>query len=68
MPDEAHEEALALIHSVADERERGAGPMTAADAVLRGRCWIVYAALGGLLAVSLCVRACCRHPARLVCT
>ncbi|MBW5420301.1 hypothetical protein GKQ77_01780 [Streptomyces sp. BG9H] len=51
MPDAVHEEVLALIDSVADEREHGAGPMTAADAVLRGRCWIVYAALGGLLIV-----------------
>ncbi|WAL93959.1 hypothetical protein [Streptomyces sp. Je 1-369] len=51
MPDDVHEETLALIDSVADEREHGAGPMTAAGAVLRGRCLIVYAAIGGLLVV-----------------
>ncbi|MEV0114660.1 hypothetical protein AB0H77_15610 [Streptomyces sp. NPDC050844] len=51
MPDDVHEEMLALIDSVADAREHGAGPMAATDAVLRGRCWFVYAAVGGLLVV-----------------
>lgn len=56
MPDGVHEEMLALIDEVADERERGAGPMAAANAVLRGRCWFVYAAIGGLLVVLDCGR------------
>lgn len=51
MPDDVHEEMLMLIDDVADTREHGAGPMASTDAVLRGRCWAVYVAIGGLLVV-----------------
>ncbi|MGW5868196.1 hypothetical protein ACWFRJ_39310 [Streptomyces sp. NPDC055239] len=47
LPDDEHEEMLALIDEVADAREYDTGPMAAADAVLRGRCWFVYLAIGG---------------------
>lgn len=51
MPDDVHEDALALIDEIADVRELGAGSMMVVDAVLRGRVWVVYVALGGLLVV-----------------
>lgn len=49
MPDDVHEETLALIDDIAADRE--AVPAAVTDAVLCGRCWIVYAAAGGLLIV-----------------
>ncbi|MFE5681703.1 hypothetical protein [Streptomyces sp. NPDC056512] len=51
MPDDVYEETLALIDDIADERTDGAGRMTAVDAVLCGRVWVVCMALGGLLVV-----------------
>ncbi|MFG2503631.1 hypothetical protein ACGFSB_36145 [Streptomyces sp. NPDC048441] len=56
MPDDVHEETLTLIDGIADAREGGAGRMSAVDAVLRGRVWVVYAAIGGLLVVLDCGR------------
>ena len=51
-PDDVHEEALALIDAVALSWETDAGrPTAAADTALRGRCWIVYMALGRLMVV-----------------
>jgi hypothetical protein len=52
MPDDVHEEALALIDAVVLSWEADAGrPTAAADTALRGRCWIVYMALGRLMVV-----------------
>ncbi|MFD5391082.1 hypothetical protein ACFRNT_33100 [Streptomyces sp. NPDC056697] len=51
VPDDVHEETLALIDEVADVRELGAASMVAVDAVLRGRVWVLYVTLGGLLVV-----------------
>jgi hypothetical protein len=51
IPDDVHEEALALIDDVAADRAAGHGAVAGADAVVRGRVWIVYAALGGPLVV-----------------
>jgi hypothetical protein len=49
MPDGVHEETLALIDDIAADRAVGHGSTAATDAVLRGRVWVVYMALGGLL-------------------
>ncbi|MGW6747609.1 hypothetical protein [Streptomyces sp. NPDC055006] len=51
MPDDVHEETLALIDDIAADRAAGHGAAAGADAVLRGRVWVVYVALGGLLVV-----------------
>ncbi|MFD7204382.1 hypothetical protein [Streptomyces sp. NPDC059893] len=51
MPDDVHEEILALIDDVAADRAAGHGSTTGADAVFRERVWVVYVALGGLLVV-----------------
>ncbi|MEV5979717.1 hypothetical protein [Streptomyces sp. NPDC052114] len=51
MPDDMHEEALALIDDAVASVQTGSGARMVVDAVLRGRCWIVYAALGGLFVV-----------------
>ncbi|MFE4574073.1 hypothetical protein ACFRLW_21090 [Streptomyces sp. NPDC056728] len=49
MPDGVHEETLALIGDIAANRAAGRG--AAVDALLRGRAWISYLAMGGLLVV-----------------
>ncbi|GAA1275510.1 hypothetical protein [Streptomyces aureus] len=51
MPGDVHEETLALIHDIAADRAADHGSTAATDAVLRGRVWVVYVALGGLLVV-----------------
>lgn len=51
LPDNMHEELLALIDEVADGRERGAEPMATANAVLRGQCWFAYVVAGGVFIV-----------------
>ncbi|WP_326710473.1 hypothetical protein OG758_15045 [Streptomyces sp. NBC_01474] len=51
MPDDVREETLALIDDIAADRAAGHGSTAATDAVLRGRVWVVYGALGGLLIV-----------------
>ncbi|MFD7184156.1 hypothetical protein ACFV90_29680 [Streptomyces sp. NPDC059904] len=51
MPDDVHEEALTLIDDIATDRAAGHGSTAGADAVLRGRVWVLYMALGGMLFV-----------------
>ncbi|MFE2737380.1 hypothetical protein [Streptomyces sp. NPDC059349] len=51
MPDDVHEETLAFIDGIADEGTDGAGRMTMVDAVLCGKVWVVWVALGVLITV-----------------
>ncbi|MFD7184158.1 hypothetical protein ACFV90_29690 [Streptomyces sp. NPDC059904] len=51
MPDHVHEESLELIDDRAADRAAGHRSTVVIDAVLRGRVWVVYVALGGLLPV-----------------
>ncbi|MEV0443510.1 hypothetical protein AB0I84_13220 [Streptomyces spectabilis] len=51
MPDDVHAEAMALIEDVVNGLEAAPSRAWRTDAVLRGQCWIVYAAGGGLLVV-----------------